>query len=943
MKDFKLSEAFIETYKTKEVDWGPIGEVVYMRTYSRKKEDGSNEMWWETLKRVVEGIYNIQKKHCDMFKLPWKDSKAQKSAQIMYDKMFNFKFLPPGRGLWAMGTKFIEEKGGSAVNNCLSGDTKIFTKEHGLVELADVVGNRISAWTNSGWVESDAKSFGVQELNEISFKPAIADNSRTNFRIKIRATSNHGWMLKNGEKTYSLKIGDTVNAVGLSMPANDERGLVWGYIYADGTVNHVTEDGTYRHSIRLCGEKANKKYLFEDVTYPETYNGDPVGRFNAKKSFKELPKVKDLNFIASFLKAWLEFDGYEKGDGYCLDTTREEDIEFIKNYAPLVNLVVSGVSIENKDTNFGKRNKPLIRIKLQKIEKAFFQVVDIAESVSEEEVFCLEVPNKNEFTLAGGLNSLNCGFISTIDIDVRGSFAFTWNMDALMLGVGVGFDTKGAGKLTIKQPKEDGVFEIPDSREGWVESLGLLLDSYFLGKGKPRFSYDQIRPYGAPIKGFGGVASGPEPLKIMHEKIDALLSKRIGGKISSTDIVDIMNMIGVCVVAGNVRRSAEIAIGNWDDKEYTTMKDYTLYPDEMSSHRWASNNSIFAEVGKTDYNKIAKSIALNGEPGVVWLENLRKFSRTKDAPDYKDKLAVGVNPCSEQTLESGELCCLVETFPSRHVSYEEYRETLKYAYLYGKTVTLLPTHWPETNAILLKNRRIGLSQTGIVDAFVRHGRRNILNWSDSGYEYLKELDEIYSNWLCIPKSIKMTSIKPSGSVSLLPGVSAGIHYPHDEYYIRRVRIASNSPLVAPLVDAGYEYEFSAYGASEEEKLKTLVFSFPVKEPFFDRKKSDVSIWEQVKNCVDYQRFWADNNVSITVTFKKEEEAEIPKVLEAYEDVLKAISFLPLKNHGYVQAPYESITKDKYESMAMKIKKPDFSKMTIATEVEKFCTNDGCAV
>lgn len=99
MKDFKLSEAFIETYKTKDVDWGPIGEVVYMRTYSRKKEDGSNEMWWETLKRVVEGIYNIQKKHCDMFKLPWKDSKAQKSAQIMYDKMFNFKFLPPGRGL----------------------------------------------------------------------------------------------------------------------------------------------------------------------------------------------------------------------------------------------------------------------------------------------------------------------------------------------------------------------------------------------------------------------------------------------------------------------------------------------------------------------------------------------------------------------------------------------------------------------------------------------------------------------------------------------------------------------------------------------------------------------------------------------------------------------------------------------------------------------------
>jgi intein/homing endonuclease len=670
-----------------------------------------------------------------------------------------------------------------------------------------------------------------------------------------------------------------------------------------------------------------------------------------------------------------------------------------------------------------------------------------------------------------------------------------------------------------------------------------------------------------------------------------------------------------------------------------------------------------------------------------------------------------VSNCGEVSLESAELCNLSELFPSRHASYEEFERTIKYAYLYAKTVSLIPTHNPKTNAVMLRNRRIGLSQSGIIQSFKRHGRRKHFTWCNQGYNYVAKLDRLYSEWLCIRKSIKTTTVKPAGcrplssyvttdqgiltlaevmvehpideewhevsgltasginkpltkslrrgqsevyeiclrngrkltstpnhpwgvkqsegltsfvrtdqittgnqivcqpgtynstseaelvtvcgddfhpnantditqptqmtenlgwligalygngsfsaskhrvrfvhgelpiiehykvlmlktfgldipiiedsrggrsycdvgnkllfqwfesnglrkpkskhlvgvpaairrssqntilafiagyadtdgcfsrgsfcidsasesmmrslqvvaeavgismsithntkgenfqdkksiwkahtsrvhtlnfardrinalsmkarrspiveparfngnqnphevvsvrrlskpvytgdvevaddhtfyeggllshnTTSLLPGVTPGIHYEHAEYYYRTIRVAMHNPLVEEYKNAGHRVEVDVY----DRHGRTAVIYFPVKAKMFDRAKSDVSIWEQMENAAHMQKHWSDNSVSITVTFKPEEADDIERVLELYESRLKTVSFLPLTDHGYEQAPYITITKEEYESAISKISEASFEGVGHDIEATpKFCSNDSC--
>jgi len=406
--------------------------------------------------------------------------------------------------------------------------------------------------------------------------------------------------------------------------------------------------------------------------------------------------------------------------------------------------------------------------------------------------------------------------------------------------------------------------------------------------------------------------------------------------VDSTLIVDLMNFAGAAVVAGGIRRSSEIALGTMDDEEFNNLKSNGNL-DDPDLARWASNNTHIVGVGN-DYTEAARRTEENGEPGYFWIENARTFGRMGDPPNGDDHRVMGTNPCGEQSLESYELCNLVESFPIRCTSKADYFKTLKYAYLYAKTVTLMRTHDSRTNQVMTRNRRIGLSQSGIVENLKRVGFREHMNWCDEGYDIVKKWDKTYSEWLGVPESIKTTTVKPSGSVSLLPGVTPGLHYPHSEYYIRRIRVARTSHLVQAMVDAGYN-------VVPDVKLgdSTMVVSFPVHEPNFAKRKGDVSMFEQLELAAQMQHYWSDNQVSVTVTLQ--EGDDVASALSMYDHRLKSVSFLPFTGHGYEQAPYEEIDVAEYEEMTEGLKRP---KLNIGLEdegkvLEKFCDTEVCEI
>ena len=538
----------------------------------------------------------------------------------------------------------------------------------------------------------------------------------------------------------------------------------------------------------------------------------------------------------------------------------------------------------------------------------------------------------------------NCAFVSTGSMtktDPAKPFAFL--MEASMLGVGVGFDDKGADKeFNIYEPQGEQPYDIPDTREGWVESTATLINAYLRTDSKnPVFNYEAIRPAGEPIKTFGGTAAGPDPLIKLHNLIRGMFSGRAGQKLTRRDIADIGNMIGVCVVSGNVRRSAELLMGRLDDEDFLNLKNYEKHPERMA-HGWMSNNSVEVSVGQ-DLNPIIDGIARNGEPGVIWMDVTRKYGRLADPENNKDWRAVGYNPCAEQSLESYECCTLVETYLNRHDDIEDFKRTLKFAYLYAKTVTLLPTHWEDTNAIMQRNRRIGTSISGIANFADTKGLPVLREWMNQGYEVIKGYDKTYSEWLGIRESIKMTTVKPSGTVSILAGESPGVHWSvGGQYFLRAIRFANNDPMLPLFKMAQYKVE----PANESPDTTSVVF-FPVKSNAI-RSEKDVSIYEKMALAATAQRYWSDNSVSVTISFDPEKEASaIGTALHMYDGQLKTVSFLPSGNHVYPQMPYTQIDEEYYEDATMEIFPIDFSGVYAGMAAdaigEAYCTTDACEI
>lgn len=513
-----------------------------------------------------------------------------------------------------------------------------------------------------------------------------------------------------------------------------------------------------------------------------------------------------------------------------------------------------------------------------------------------------------------GLPSLqNCAGV-VVDSPIR---PFTWAFDMLMLGSGVGYNIqkeyvyqlpKLKNKIKIERlDNASADFIIPDTREGWVKFLGKVLKAHFYSGEGFTYSTQLIRSKGAPIKGFGGLASGPEELCWGIAEISNILNSRSGKKVRPIDCLDIMNIIGYIVVSGNVRRSAQIAIGDFDDIEFLKAKRWDL--GSIPNWRAMSNNSVACD----DINDLPNEFwetYNQGEPyGLINLKLAKTVGRTNET-QYPDPDVVVFNPCAEQSLNNYETCCLSEIYLPNITSYDELLNILSITYRVNKHSLALKCSLKETEDIVHKNMRMGIGMTGILQASEEQR-----SWLKNAYTWLREYDKKYSYENGFPISIKLTTVKPSGSLSLLAGVTPGVHpNPAGPYYIRRIRIATNSPLINLCKNHGY-YTEPVKGFDGKEDHTTMVVEFPCKLPLDTPVASNYTWLEQLEMVKRMQSEWSDNSVSCTVYYKKEDLPEIKEYLKQnYSDNFKTLSFLLYHGHGFQQAPYETISEERYNQL-----------------------------
>ena len=532
-----------------------------------------------------------------------------------------------------------------------------------------------------------------------------------------------------------------------------------------------------------------------------------------------------------------------------------------------------------------------------------------------------------------GANSLlNCWAVA-----MREPNAFLFLFENLMLGGGVGYSIRREdvhelpkikkGVKVIHEGSKDADYIVPDKREGWVNLLSKVLDAFYVTGKSFSYSTILIRGYGEPIKGFGGKASGPQVLIDGIVKISKIFQSREGKKLRSIDVLDICNIIGSVVVAGNVRRSAEIALGDPDDILYLRAKNWGT--GNVPNWRAMSNNTIYAdsydhvleEIWKNGYEINQDSGYANGEPyGFFNLPLSQKFGRVKDGPMSDNSMyptdtdnCEMTNPCAEISLSNYECCNLSELYLNNITSKEELIDCSTLLYKTQKAIASLPFIHEETNKIVHKNMRLGLGITGVCQSLHK------LDWLDDCYVALRSFDRSWSKLRGWPESIKLTTIKPSGTLSLLGGATPGVHPAFSEYYMRTVRMSSSDALVQNCKDIGYHVEF-LINFDGTENRDTVVVYFPCKTPEGSVLAKDMDVLKQLDMVKKLQTDWSDNAVSVTAYYKPEELESLKSWLkDNYEHNIKSVSFLLFKNHGFKQAPYQEIDEETYLSSIAKVK------------------------
>lgn len=549
------------------------------------------------------------------------------------------------------------------------------------------------------------------------------------------------------------------------------------------------------------------------------------------------------------------------------------------------------------------------RLTQREIEDIFDYAFHMKISFSGRALWQLGTPNIKKV----GPNSLmNCWHVAVNSLEV---FGFVFN--ELMLGGGVGFNItpeqvyalpKVAHNPIIEREDSNDVdFIVPDNREGWVKLLDHVLEAFFHTGKKFTFSTLCIRPKGQPIKTFGGIASGSENLVDGIFKIVGVLRNRVNQKLRPIDCLDILNLIGSIVVSGNVRRSAQIAQGSPDDADFLGAKDWSKHP--VPYWRACSNNTVLV----SDMSQLPETFwdgyQGNGESyGLTNLNNCRRFGRVADGPGLYDPDVTGTNPCGEITLAPYEPCNLGEIFLPMLKTKDEFYKAAELIYKVCKTISAINFKNPKVQSVVERNRRLGISISGYLQKPDWVGDDELFS---GVYQHIRQIDKDYSKLLGVAPSIKLTTVKPSGTLSLLPGVTPGVHPAFSQFYIRRIQFGEDNPLVGVCKAAGFKVE-PKINIDGTRDFSTMIVEFPCTVPEGTAIAADLDAVSQLEHVKFLQSYWADNSVSVTVYFKKEELPAIREWLaKNYATSLKTVSFLLHSEHGFQQAPYEEITEAEY--------------------------------
>ena len=522
----------------------------------------------------------------------------------------------------------------------------------------------------------------------------------------------------------------------------------------------------------------------------------------------------------------------------------------------------------------------------------------------------------------------NCSYIAVDRVQ-----SFDEILYVLMNGTGVGFSVERqyVSQLPVVADDfnmSDTTIVVADSKLGWAKSLKELVGMLYVGQ-IPQWDLSKVRPAGAPLKTFGGRASGPEPLESLFKFAVSLFQNASGRKLSSLECHDLVCKIAEIVVVGGVRRSALISLSNLSDDRMRHAKTGQWWNTEPQ-RALANNSACYTEkpdmgVFMDEWKALYES--KSGERGIfnrMSAVTMASKNGRRNTEDYE----FGTNPCSEIILRNREFCNLSEVVVRANDTKYSLLNKVRLASILGTFQSTL-TNFRYVSAAWKRNceeeRLLGVSLTGIMDSKITNGKTSLMSLP----EVLQELKSVavdtnlkYSKELGINQSTAVTCIKPSGTVSQLTDSASGIHARHNPYYVRTVRGDKKDPLTRMMMDEGFPVEDDVMNPSH-----TSVFSFPVKVDKNAVFRTDMSAIEQLELWKVYQENWCEHKPSVTISVKEDEWLEVGAWVYKNFDFMSGVSFLPFSEHTYKQAPYQDCTKEEYEILLQRMpKKVEWQKL-----------------